>query len=317
MRDKKIWIFNAGNVFDGNPKWLFMYIVNYRKDITPYWFCYTEETRDYIRKLGYKAFLFKSKMAEKIGSQAGIYVVNQNKEVFQPYLKGIIVLNLWHGVGCKAIEKNVRSGFLNERVIKKNIINKDVYQKYQLFLVTSPLMEKHFIEQCDLPKDKIIRAGYPCCFYKGKVETYDHDILKQKKLPEDTKIAVYAPTYRDASATNFFSKAIPDMEKLVDVLEKNNYLLIFKMHPLMANDFQYQNIKKIYANCPRVLFWDNANDFYEIFDQIDLAIVDYSSIFYDMLARGVKHFARYIFDYGQENTLRDFALDYLENTLED
>ena len=127
-------------------------------------------------------------------------------------------------------------------------------------------------------------------------------------MPEDTKIAVYAPTYRDASATNFFSKAIPDMEKLVDVLEKNNYLLIFKMHPLMANDFQYQNIKKIYANCPRVLFWDNANDFYEIFDQIDLAIVDYSSIFYDMLARGVKHFARYIFDYGQENTLRDFAL---------
>ena len=65
MRDKKIWIFNAGNAFDGNPKWLFMYIVNYRKDITPYWFCYTEETRNYIRKLGYQAFLFKSKMAGK------------------------------------------------------------------------------------------------------------------------------------------------------------------------------------------------------------------------------------------------------------
>ena len=110
-------------------------------------------------------------------------------------------------------------------------------------------------------------------FLSGKIKTYDHDILKQKKLPEDTKIAVYAPTYRDASATNFFSQAIPDMEKLVDVLEKNNFLLIFKMHPLMANDFQYQNIKKIYTNCPRVLFWDNANDFYEIFDRIDLAIV--------------------------------------------
>ena len=63
---------------------------------------------------------------------------------------------------------------------------------------------KHFIKQCDLAEDKIIRAGYPCCFYPGKIKTYDHDILKQKKLPEDTKIAVYAPTYRDASATNFF-----------------------------------------------------------------------------------------------------------------
>ena len=119
MRDKKIWIFNAGNAFDGNPKWLFMYIVNYRKDITPYWFCYTEETRNYIRKLGYQAFLFKSKMAEKIGSQAGVYVVNQKKEVFQDYLKGITVLNLWHGVGCKTVEKGVTYGFLNERIIKK------------------------------------------------------------------------------------------------------------------------------------------------------------------------------------------------------
>lgn len=314
MRDKKIWIFNAGNSFDGNPKWLFMYIVNYRKDITPYWFCYTEETRKYVRKLGYQACLYKSRMGEKIGSQAGVYVVNQNKEVFQPYLKGITVLNLWHGVGCKVIEKNVRSGFLNERVTKKNIVNKEIYQKYQLFLVTSPMMEKHFIEQCDLPEDKIIRGGYPCCVYLGKVETYDHDILKQKKLPEDTKIAIYAPTYRDSSATNFFSKAVPDMERLVDALEKNGYLLIFKMHPLMANDFQYQNIKKSYADNARVLFWDNSNDIYEIFDKIDLAIIDYSSIFYDMLARGVKHFIRYIFDYGQENTLRDFALDYKENT---
>ena len=111
MRDKKIWIFNAGNAFDGNPKWLFMYIVNYRKDITPYWFCYTEETRNYIRKLGYQAFLFKSKMAEKIGSQAGVYVVNQKKEVFQDYLKGITVLNLWHGVGCKTVEKGVTLSF--------------------------------------------------------------------------------------------------------------------------------------------------------------------------------------------------------------
>ena len=26
MRDKHIWIFNGGNDFSGNPKWLFMYI---------------------------------------------------------------------------------------------------------------------------------------------------------------------------------------------------------------------------------------------------------------------------------------------------
>lgn len=314
MRDKYIWVFNSGIAFDGNPKWLFLYIINYHKEIKPYWFCYTQETVDYIRKLGYQAFLFKSNKAEKIGNIAGVYVVNQNKEIFQTYFKGITILNLWHGVGCKAIEKNVKSGFLNERIVKKNILNKEIYKKYQLFLVTSPLMEKHFKEQCDIDDDKLIRAGYPCCLYPGTVSTYNYDILAEKRLSPNTKIAVYAPTYRDSSATNFLAKAIPDIEQLITTLEKTNFLLIFKLHPLMSNDFHYQNIKKQYKDCPRLLFWDNANDLYEIFDQIELAIVDYSSIFYDMLAKGVKNFARYIFDYGTENTLRDFALDYMEMT---
>ena len=44
----------------------------------------------------------------------------------------------------------------------------------------------------------------------------------------------------------------------------------------------------MYANHPNILFWDNDKDIYEIFDQIDMGIIDYSSIYYDMLASGVK-----------------------------
>lgn len=65
LRNKKIWVFNAGLSFEGNPKWLFMYIIKHRKDITPYWFCYSRESMEYIRKLGYKAYLFNSKTAQK------------------------------------------------------------------------------------------------------------------------------------------------------------------------------------------------------------------------------------------------------------
>ena len=45
-----------------------------------------------------------------------------------------------------------------------------------------------------------------------------------------------------------------------------------------------------------------------------MAIIDYSSIFYDMLARGVKHFIRYIFEYDNKDNITDFALDYMEMT---
>ncbi|MFB8736299.1 CDP-glycerol glycerophosphotransferase family protein [Bacillus sp. SL00103] len=42
--------------------------------------------------------------------------------------------------------------------------------------------------------------------------------------------------------------------------------------------------------------------------------MDYSSIFYDLLGAGVKHFTRYIFDYDEYNNLRDFVFDYKEMT---
>ena len=82
----------------------------------------------------------------------------------------------------------------------------------------------------------------------------------------------------------------------------------------MENDFQYLSIKNMYQDCPQLIFWDNADDIYEIFHKIDLAIIDYSSIFYDMLARGVKHFIRYIFEFDHKENITDFALDYMEMT---
>ena len=80
-RNKKIWVFNAGDAFSGNPKWLFLYIVNHRKDITPYWLCYKENMVSYMKERGYKAYLFNSPEGKAIERQAGIYVVNQVKEV--------------------------------------------------------------------------------------------------------------------------------------------------------------------------------------------------------------------------------------------
>lgn len=314
VRNKKIWVFNAGDSFSGNPKWLFLYIINHRKDITPYWLCYKQELVNYMTARGYKACLFNSAEGKDIEQQAGVYVVNQVKEVIQDELKGVTILNLWHGVGCKSIERKVNFGFLNERIAKKYIRNNYYYKNYQLFLVTSPLMEKHFKEQCGIDDDKVIRAGYPCCIGNEAANSFDHDILKRKNLPEDTKVIVYSPTYRDASATEFFGKAITDVDKLIEVLERNNMLLIFKMHPQMMKDRRYNEVMKEYSDCQRLMFWDNQDDIYEIFDKIDVAIIDYSSIFYDMLAGGVKHFIRYMFDIDDKNNLRDFVFDVKEMT---
>ena len=87
---------------------------------------------------------------------------------------------------------------------------------------------------------------YECCIHNEAANSFDHDVLKRQGLPENTKIVVYSPTYRDASATEFFGKAIQDMDRLVEVLEKNGMLLIFKMHPQMMKDRKYNEAMERY-----------------------------------------------------------------------
>ncbi|MDO5293214.1 MAG: CDP-glycerol glycerophosphotransferase family protein [bacterium] len=313
---KYVWIFNTANIFSGNPKWLFIYINKYRKDIDPIWMCDSEETVEYVRKLGYKAYTFNSDEGKLIKKKANVYVVEQVKENIPDDLKHVTYLNLFHGVGCKSIERFCRPCFLSDRITAKYVRYNEFYKNNQLFLVTSELMEKHFKYYCGLDDDKVIRAGYPRCEYNRQFEritTFDHQIKKLKGLSEDAKLAVYCPTFRDASPTNFFGTAIPDMKQLIKKLEANNMLLIFKVHPLMENDYQYLQYKEYYSECKNLLFWDNNNDIYEIMDKIDLAIIDYSSMFYDLLAAGVKNYIRYMFDYNDIN-FEDFVYDLKEMT---
>ena len=303
------WIFNAGATFAGNPKWLFIYICKYRKDIDAHWFCDNEDTVSFVRSLGYSAYTFTERDGLTVQKNAGVYVVEQVKEVITPYMKEAKYLNLFHGVGLKVIERKLTEGFLSEQVSKKYIQNNQFFRNNQLFLVTSPFMEDHFKEHCGIDDDKVIRAGYPRCIYQkyyDPIQTFDHDILSSKGLPADTRIAAYVPTYSDeAKNGTFFRKALPDMEALIARLEETKTLLIIKMHPMVANAMEYLQIKEYYGNSPWLYFWDNKDDFYEILDRIDIGIIDYSSIYYDMLEGGTKSFLRYFYTESDRDLIDD------------
>ncbi len=313
-RNKNIWVFNAGSHFSGNPKWLFLYILKAHKEITPIWLCYDKNLRAWMRQRGFRAYLFDSAKGKHYMNIASVYVVDQVKEVIQPELVGATILNLWHGVGCKTVERELHEGILEETVAKKYITNNSVYDNYQLFLVTSPLMEEHFVQQCGLHEDRLIRAAYPNTGSGlTEVSTFDHSIVLKKKLSSKTRVGLYAPTYRD-DGSDFVAVALPDMDRLCKVLADNNELLIIKVHPQSERDYSFLTLKDLYSDNESLLFWDNDNDIYEIFDQIDFAIVDYSSIFYDLVAAGVSCFVRYFYDYDSEMTSREFFLDVEEYT---
>ncbi len=317
---RKVWAFCSGQNsqdFRGNPKYLFLYINTYRKDITAYWLCDNDDTIRFVRKLGYKAYKIGTKQSEEAISKTGVLVTEQVKEYIPEGLENAIYVNLWHGVGgVKNVERCIYDGILGEPIIKKYIKNNYIFLRNELYLAPSKFIEEIAIDQLGLEKNKIIRAGYPRCIYQKEYNfkpTFDTNLIQKNNLPEDTRIVAYTPTWRSESDGDFFTKAIPDINSLIEVCEKNHLLFIFKMHPILENEKGFLEAKEHYKNNPWLIFWDNKYDFYEVMPQVDLCIMDFSSIYTDFILMGTKHYIRYLFD--NDSLTMDFPMNYDDTTL--
>src|SRR4051794_10172330 len=299
---RPVWLFNSADVFAGNPKWLFLHVAKHRDDIDPVWISRSKDTTEFVRRLGFKAVTFDSAQGRQLQEKASVYVVDQVKAHLPEPLKRATLLNLWHGVGVKSVERAPGVAYADWRIAEKYIRHNQAFRNNQLFLVTSPLMEEHFRDQLDLGEDDLVRGGYPQNVYQqvhGRFASFDHDLKRQRGLGESTRIALYAPTWRRGSNRGFLHHALPDVAALLEVLEQEDLLLIVKMHPKLVNDPVFVKMRERYASAKRLVFWDAANDVYEMFPSIDIGIVDYSSIHYDLLAAGVRRFVRYAFDLEQ------------------
>lgn len=299
---EKLWAFFAGQYsqdFRGNPKYLFVYINRYRPDISAYWLCSEEETIAQVRELGFEAYQLETPAAQYVISHTGVIVAEQVKLVIPDGFRDVKYVNLWHGVGFKRIERKLFQGDIAKDIAKKYVRYGTFYRDNQLMVVTSPTIEKDFTLDCGLEEKNIIRTGYLRCMYQQKYEpikSFEHDLRRVKGLPADTKLVVYAPTYR-AKLGGTFSKAMPDLEKIYQVCEEQGILLIFKVHPNMEEEVGFIKAGEVYGDRPHFWFWNNQDDFYEIMHEMDVAIIDYSAIFSDMLAVGIRKYIRYIFDY--------------------
>ena len=324
-----VWAFNSGNIgedFRGNPKYLFVYINNYRPDIRAYWITQNKQTVKQVRALGFHAYFDKEPAAAYAIKRTGVAVAEQVKENF-PFTADVKYLNLWHGNGFKSVERAriEDSDDLRINLAKKYILNHAKYANQMILCCVNSLQDYYLTGYIGVEENQVLRTGYLRCEYQQNykpIVSYDHDILSRQGLPPDTRIAVYAPTYRTSqgrafSQGNSFLEAIPDLESLYRCCERNHIFLIFKMHPLMEKEKGFLQAAEQYRRYPYFMFWNNRDDIYEIIHKIDLLIYDYSSIFSDFLLGGVKHYIRYIYD--SDNMLEVAAInseeDYYDYTL--
>lgn len=215
------------------------------------------------------------------------------------------IVNLWHGVGLKNVELNSPiNGILSERIMKRYIHSSYVYRQQTYFVSTSTYMTEHFQKSMILDYNKFIEVGMP------RLDLANRKIIKLSNY--DT--ILWAPTFRD---TGDFETILPlnKIKPLIETLSSKNLFMIFSPHPNMRNDSKFKQFLKLTKNSGNIKVMKENEDVYDYLSDIKYSVVDYSSIFYDLVYLGFDKFIRYIPDYEKySQTQIEFQNSYFSDT---
>ena len=319
-RRKNKWAFGTNVGFVDNAKYLFIDTFE-KKEIACYWIAPTRKSAETIRKKGLPAYYKYSLKGLYHCLTASVYIFTYHSKDINFFTSGRVKkVNLWHGVGIKSGNTGKESSGKSRlyRVIER-VALPHLFEKYKLFLSTSPLMNEHFKKMFHLNGKEIFENIYPRCEFicreKQQIE-YFISRYEDKKVTDviDTikrfsKTYLYMPTWRSDLKDNFLKEAGFDFPALNRILAQKDELLILKLHPAV------RILQSEYSNFDHILFLDKGLDIYPILPYTQVLITDYSSIYYDYILMKDKEVILYPFDlHSYQKDSDSLAFDYEEYT---
>src|SRR5699024_8073160 len=210
-------------------------------------------------------------------TRAKYWVSNSRLPLWITKPKNTIYLQTWHGTPLKKLATDMDEVHMpgtDTEKYKENFITESSKWDYLI----SPNTYSTFIFRRAFQFNKtIIESGYPrndfLINYNNKESIVS--IKKKLKLPNDKKIILYAPTWRD---NNFYEVGhykfdLPLNLNLLANSLSDNYIIILRLHYLVAEQIdlsEYPNFIFDYS------FYEDIRDLYLI---SDILITDYSSVF--------------------------------------
>ena len=199
-------------------------------------------------------------------------IVTNTKNDFTTKKNGQYLIQTWHAIyGTKCVEKDVIGSVPDSYIetSKKNSAITDVFlsgcnlqsEEYKrVFWCTSEILE------CGLPRDDI--------FFNKDISIVN-DIRTKLGVNEETKICIFAPTYRK---NNDMSWCTLDLQKVKEHLHKKfncKWVILVRLHPHLF-DIKTDSLKG-----EDIIDTTKYPDMQELLLISDLLITDYSSSVYD------------------------------------
>lgn len=306
--------------FSDNSKYLFIYAVEHYRDLDCCWLSVNRKTVQYVRSLGLPAYWVLSPIGAWKALRAKYWFVNSYSSDIMYCLSGnATVVNLWHGVGLKRCEFNIKDGALADRYVRQTFKERfyypSIFRRPDYLLSSTPFQTTMFASAFRIPTDKCLELGYPrnVILKKSKdeilqfVKRYEPQTTDEliARIRQFDKVYIYMPTWRD-SQKNIFAQHL-DLRKLSETLKSQNAVLLLKPHPnaFVGTIYQAENL----------ILLSGTIDIYSVLPFTDVLITDYSSILYDYIIMPGKDVILYLYDYEEYIRERDFYYPFDENVV--
>ena len=185
-------------------------------------------------------------------------------------------MQTWHGFALKCIEraaKNLPASYVEQG--KRDSAQTDIIVSNSSFMTKvygEDFWYDGVVEEYGSPRNDI--------FFQDNTELR-RKILTTFGLPEDRKLLLYAPTFRDDGSTDAYRI---DILRVLAACEKRfggNWSALMRLHPNVAK----QSAKLFAYDNERVLDATAWTDMQELLAATDLLITDYSSSMFDYILR--------------------------------
>lgn len=304
----------AGRSYSDTPKAVYEYMLqtcNYNKyrfvwslkEPTKYSFL-EKNDRTRVLKTG-------SREEEAALSEAKYWIFNYRALDHLKPRRDQIYVQCWHGTPFKRLGYDISSSdnAMNSiREIRRKYEQDAV--RYRYILSPCAFSTEKFISAWNLRElgmtDKVIETGYPrndilCHADPAKAA----EIREKLGLPQDRKVILYAPTWRDnqhSSDCGYTYAADIDFDLIMNKLGEE-YVILFRAHYLVANSFNFDKYSRFIKDVSQ---YDDIN---ELYMAADMLVTDYSSVFFDyaILKRPVIFYMYDLEEYREK--MRGFYLD--------
>jgi CDP-glycerol glycerophosphotransferase len=303
--DRKMILFESGigKQYADSPRYIYEEIVKRKLPFKKVWVYnksipVKDEDTIQIKRLTPKYFYYLAK--------SGYWINNQNFPTYIKKRKDTTYIQTWHGTPLKKMLFDIenihgRSDDYLERV-------HGATKQWDYLVSPSPYATKAF-KSAFKYRGNMLEAGYPRndLFYRPQQEDLKAQVKKRLALPENKKVILYAPTFRDTDTTGnnkFVFDIKMDLHRMKERLG-DEYVILLRMHVVISNKL----------TIPEELntFVYNASKYPEIQELSlisDILITDYSSVMFDF-ANTNQPMLFFTYDFQEyKNNIRGFYMDF-------